>query len=384
MTENLISLRKELHRYPELSGNEKATAARIVKELETCNPDEIIEGVGGSGVIAKFSSGSGRAETSILFRAELDAIAVDEETGLDHQSKQKGVMHGCGHDGHMAILIGLAYHLKQKKYENLDIYLLFQPSEETGEGAGRVLADDRFQNLQINHAFALHNLPGFKENSVQIKEGVFAAASVGVDLKFKGRSSHAAYPEQGLNPSACIAEFIMLVNQKLEGFRDKNPLNKAVNTYIRLGEPAFGINPGTGELGFTLRSPSDDDLDDAVQLVHETGKLMGNKFEGSVEIKTVEPFAATINSGEGVQLAKEAAQLEGIDVEELNEPFPWSEDFGEFRKKCPITIFGLGAGEKSASLHSEKYDFNDALIPVGVRLFKKIAELCAARQNNPE
>ena len=375
MTENLIILRKELHRNPELSGNEKATAARITEELETCNPDKIMEGVGGCGVIARFSSGSDSAEKSILFRAELDAIAVDEETGLDHQSKKSGVMHGCGHDGHMAILIGLAHHLKQKRYENLDIYLLFQPSEETGEGAGRVLADDRFQKLKIDHAFALHNLPGFQEKRVQIKEGVFAAASVGVEVKFKGRSSHAAYPEKGSNPSACIAEFISLVNQKLEGFRDKNPLNKAVNTYIRLGEPAFGINPGIGELGFTLRSPSDDELDDAVQLVHETGQQMGDKFEGTVHVKTVEPFAATINSKEGVQLVKRAAHQEEVDIAELNEPFPWSEDFGEFRKKCPITIFGLGAGEDSASLHSEKYDFNDALIPVGVRLFKKIAEL---------
>ena len=382
MIENLISLRKELHQNPELSGSEEATAARIVKELEKCKPDEIVEGVGGAGVLAKFLSDNSGKGQSILFRAELDAIAVDEETGLDYQSNQKGVMHGCGHDGHMAILIGLANVLKKKKLQDLDVILLFQPSEETGEGAERVLSDKHFQKLKIDHSYALHNLPGFKENTVQIKKEVFAAASVGVEVKFKGKSSHAAYPEQGINPSIFIAEFIQLVNQNLEKFRNKNPLNKSVNTYIRLGEPAFGISPGIGELGFTLRSPSDIDLDGAVQIVRETGEVMDDEFKGTVHIKTTEPFAATINSDEGVNIVKQAAQQEGVEVEELNAPFPWSEDFGEFRKKCPITIFGLGAGDEIASLHSEKYDFNDALIPVGIRLFQKIAELYASGENN--
>ncbi len=372
MTNHLVNLRKELHQHPELSGQEEKTAERIAEELSKCSPDEILTGLGGTGVLAKFSSKEDKAKQAILFRAELDAIAVQEETGKEYQSQKDGVMHGCGHDGHMAILMGLAHMLKKESYPGLDVFLLFQPAEENGEGAARVLADQRFQKIELNHAFALHNLPGYPEHSVLIKPGVFAAASVGVDIHFKGKTSHAAYPEQGSNPSLLIAEMVSMVNEKLRSFRQNNPLNKAVNSYIRLGEQAFGINPGIGKLGFTLRSPSDKQLGQAVETIREIGEEISSNFEGTLKIFEVEPFAATINSEKGVEIVKNATMESVVEISELDEPFPWSEDFGEYRKKSPITLFGLGAGENSPALHSETYDFNDRLIETGIELFRAI------------
>ncbi len=374
MLKDLVNLRKELHQHPELSGREEQTAKRIAEELSRYEPDEIFEEIGGTGVIAKFSSNNGSATKAILFRAELDAIAVQEESGTEYQSEDEGVMHGCGHDGHMAILIGLAHVLQNKMTPDLDVYLLFQPAEETGEGAARVMADERFQRIELDHAYALHNLPGFDEKSVLIKSDVFAAASVGMKVHFKGKSSHAAYPEQGVNPSKHIAEFIRLADVKLDHFRSKNSLNKAVNTYIRMGEPAFGISPGSAELGFTLRSPSDEELANAVNAIREIGGEIDNDFQGDLKMQKVEPFAATINSEKGIEMVKKAAMESGLEITELKQPFPWSEDFGEFRKKCPITLFGLGAGRDSAALHSETYDFNDQLIETGVQLFRAILE----------
>jgi amidohydrolase len=374
MLKQLIKLRKELHSMPEISGDESKTAKKIVEELKKCNPDELIEGVGGTGIIAKFSSKRSPKGKSILFRAELDAIAVNEETGLPYRSKNKGIMHGCGHDGHMAILTGLAYHLKENPPEENDVILLFQPAEENGEGAAQILKDERFQKLKVDHAFALHNLPGYAEGSVLIKPGVFAAASTGVEIILKGRSSHAAYPEQGMNPSLYIAEIIRVAEERLSGFKKENHLNKSVISYISLGEKAFGINPGIGRIGFTLRSPHDDQLGKAVKILKKISDSISDKFEGTVEMRLAEPFAATVNDREGVEIVKSSAKKLGVEVIDLIDPFPWSEDFGEFRRKFPIALFGLGAGESSPPLHSEKYDFNDKLITQGVDIFKQIIQ----------
>jgi amidohydrolase len=374
MTNHLIQLRKELHRAPELSGNEKSTASLIVRELKKCNPDEILEEVGGTGVAAVFRANKEKAEKAILFRAELDAIAVQEETRLPYQSKYNGIMHGCGHDGHMAILVGLGYYLKENPPKSKDVVLLFQPAEETGEGAERVLADKRFQKKEIEQAFALHNLPGFEERLVILRQGVFASASTGIEIGFKGKSSHAAYPEKGINPSRAMVDFIRKADIALEEFRSGHELNKAVNTYIRLGEPAFGITPGTGRVGFTLRSPDDKRLDAAVSSLRNLAYKSGQDSELEVDSRIVEPFAATINSEEGVYRVFQAAKSIGLRVEKPKAPFPWSEDFGEFGKNCPITLFGLGAGTGHPHLHSEAYDFNDELIEPGIAIFAGIIE----------
>ena len=374
MLKQLIKLRKELHSMPELSGDECKTAKRIVEELKKCDPDELIEEVGGTGVMARYSSKEATSNKTIIFRAELDAIAVQEGSGVSHQSNNRGVMHGCGHDGHMAIIAGLARQLKENPPHGVDVILLFQPAEETGEGAERVLNDKRFQKIDIDLAFALHNLPGYIENLVVIKRGVFASASTGVEIEFRGKSSHAAYPEKGINPSRNMIDFIQTVDTALEEFRSANRLNKAVNTFIRLGKPAFGISPGTGRIGFTLRSPDETSLDAAVSMLRDLADKAGQDFEGEVDSRVVEPFAATVNNNEGVDRVMQAAKSNGLKVEELSTPFSWSEDFGEFGKKCPITLFGLGAGMNHPHLHSESYDFNDELIETGISIFADIID----------
>lgn len=368
----LKEFRKELHKYPEVSGREKETSERIQAELKKFNPDEIIGNLGGNGVLAKFLSKSGKAEKTLLFRAELDAIPVQEESDFEHKSEHENVMHGCGHDGHMTILIGVASLLHENRPENTDVYLLFQPAEETGEGAGWILDDERFKNLDIDYAFALHNLPGYTAGSVVTKPGLFAAASTGVEITFKGESSHAAYPEQGINPSTELVETVLQINKILQPFREKDFLNKAVNTFIKLGEPAYGVSPGIGRAGFTLRSGSDEELEDAVDAVRNFIEKQSKLFKGELEFRLVEPFTATVNDPDGVEIVKKSAKTTGLNVVDLEKAFPWSEDFGAFREKCPISIFGLGSGESSPHLHSEKYDFNDELLEPGIRMFMEI------------
>jgi amidohydrolase len=372
MLNELITFRKELHTHPERSGEETDTAERILQELQKCRPDNILDGVGGTGVLAYFASKKSKLNNTLLFRAELDAIAVTEATGLPHQSTNNGVMHGCGHDGHMAILIGLARYLQHNRPENTSVLLLFQPAEETGKGAAQVLDDSRFTSLKIDHAFALHNLPGFDENTIYIKPGPFACASTGVEITVSGTFSHAAYPEQGLNPAACTAGLIQEIETALKPFREKEALNKVVPTFIRMGEPAYGISPGEATIGYTLRSSTDEGLEDGLSCLEQTIKQADSDFKGKVTFRRMEPFAATINSHKGVEIVEKAAASLSVPLATLQQPFPWSEDFGEFRRQFPITLFGLGSGNSHPPLHSEQYDFNDDLIPAGIKIFSEI------------
>ncbi|MDZ7756603.1 amidohydrolase [Rhodohalobacter sp.] len=371
--DELVRLRKELHRNPELSGRESETADRIIKELKRCNPDELLTGLGGSGIAAKFSGAKDSLKT-ILIRAELDAIAVREETDLNYSSQNNGVMHGCGHDGHMTILLGVARKLAEERSANKTVWLLFQPAEETGEGAEWVLKDSKFEVVQPDVAYALHNLPGYPENQIVVKKGVFAAASIGVQVKFKGKSSHAAYPEQGVNPSREISDLVQFANLEFDDFKSKSSINKIVTTYISLGERAFGISPGEGEVGFTIRSSSDEELSGAVNKLRDKVHSLMEIFEGDISFDRVEPFAATVNDPEGVESVIAAAEKSGLNLKELDTPFPWSEDFGSFGRRCPITLFGLGTGEDHPPLHSEMYDFNDELIQAGVKMFTNLIE----------
>ncbi len=372
--EKLVTFRKELHKHPELSGSENKTAIRISDELKGLHPDRMVTSLGGEGVAVKFSASS-HASNTILFRAELDAIAVHEETGLDYRSDKDGVMHGCGHDGHMTILIGVARQIAKRRPEYTDVWLLFQPSEENGKGADAVLRDPQFEEVNPGQAFALHNLPGYSESAVIIRDGVFAAASTGLLVRFEGRSSHAAYPEQGVNPAIYVARLTEQVESELAAFRNSGAINKVVTSYINLGEKAFGINPGRGEVGFTVRSASDKQLEEALQQIEEIAAGLRNEFGGRIHMKRVEPFSATENDPAGAGIVRSAANQIGLKIIEPDTPFPWSEDFGEFGRKFPTTLFGLGSGEGHPHLHSERYDFNDRLIQPGVDLFVHIVKL---------
>jgi len=372
--ESLITFRRKLHSKPELSGEESDTALMIIRELERYKPDRIIKNVGGDGVIAIFGLPDEKPIKTILFRAELDGLPIVESTNSDHQSENEGKMHACGHDGHMAILIGLAGELHKKRPEHIRVILLFQPAEETGQGAQRVLEDQRFEKLKIDHGYALHNLPGFEENRIYIRSQSFALASVGVEISMKGKSSHAAYPEQGINPSNIIAGLIEKISEEFKDISKKHSNSKYAVTFIKMGERAFGMSPGEATIGITFRSETDDALNECLNWVEDIVKIEADAFAGKISTQRVEPFTATINNKEGCEIVKSVAKQVDIIFEELESPFPWSEDFGRFGSKFPITMFGLGAGKNSAPLHSEQYNFNDSLLPTGVVLFKSIVE----------
>lgn len=370
--QELIELRHELHRLAELSGEEVETSQKVSSYLETTAPDELITGLGGTGILARYE---GEEEgPRILIRCELDALPIPEENNFEYRSNNEQTGHKCGHDGHMAIVCGLARILEQKRPDRGEVQLLFQPAEETGVGAQRVLDDDRFRNLQPDNVFALHNLPGYPKHSIVVKENSFASASVGMIIRMKGKSSHSAYPEQGISPAPALAHLI----QDLSALTQFNvPIEQAAKVTVihaRLGELAFGTSPSRGELMATLRTFDEESLeilkDKALQLATGYCETYGLKLETD----WVESFRITKNNPESVELVRKTAEDQGLEILEKEQPFSWSEDFGRFTQRYPGALFGLGAGLEHPGLHASDYDFPDELIETGIRMFAGIIE----------
>lgn len=362
-------IRQTLHKYPELSGAETDTASFIQGYLERFGADEIVTGIGGDGVLGIFNGAEPGNGKTLMIRAELDALAIREQTNLPYGSENDGVMHACGHDGHMAMVLGVGKWLKEHRPDHGRVILLFQPAEETGLGAGAMLKDEAFKSLKIDRGIALHNLPGYKKNVVFIKEDTFASASVGLKIEFQGKSSHAAYPGEGINPAIAISDLVQKLEQVKNLALQNDKFRVLTVTYIKLGEPAFGINPGHGEMGVTVRAETDEGMREMIDEVKHELSSVKDSFDGTITTEQREPFSAVVNDAEGVNILSSITDSLKIETKSLKDPFAWSEDFGEFRKKCPITLFGLGAGENTPALHSETYNFDDDLIPVGTAIF---------------
>ncbi len=310
---------------------------------------------------------------TVLFRAELDALPIAETNhDLSYCSTAEGVGHKCGHDGHMAILTGMASLLHRHKPARGKAVLLYQPAEETGAGAFAVLQDERMERLKPDFVFALHNLPGVKLHQVVIRNNVFAAASTGMVIELHGKSSHAAEPENGLNPGKAMAEIILAFDQIIQQKEQFRDLALLTVIHAKLGDVAFGTNPGFATVMATLRAYQPEDFALLKQLATRIVEERAAKYSLSHTISFVEEFPATVNNAAAVDVVKKAAQQLNFDVREAVHPFRWSEDFGHFTAQAPGALFGLGSGMGQPQLHHSDYDFPDEIIPTGASLFYQI------------
>lgn len=369
----LTRLRHDLHQHPELSGQEHETAARIVAFLQPYKPDQIFTGLGGTGVAAVFN-GDNPEGPVVLFRAELDALPIVENSNRPYKSKYAGLGHMCGHDGHMATLTALGSLLHQQKLRKGKVVLLYQPAEETGAGAWDVLQDERFgKQLKPDYVFALHNLPGRPMHEVVVRQEVFASASTGMIVELTGRSSHAAEPENGLNPGEAMAEIILAFNRIIKQKEQFEDLALLTVIHAQLGEVAFGTNPGFATVMATLRSYQPADLQRLKQHAQQAVAEVAAKHQLQQEVRFVEEFPATVNNSEAVATVRSAAARLKLQVQEAAQPFRWSEDFGHFTHRYQGALFGLGSGPAQPQLHHANYDYPDEIVPTGAALFYSIA-----------
>jgi amidohydrolase len=367
----LIALRKSLHANPELAHKERTTAEALKNFIIKFNPDEIIENIGGNG-IAFIYKGKEEGPT-VLIRAELDALPIIEECEFDYISKNIGISHKCGHDGHMTILAGLAHKLNDSKPSKGKVVLLFQPAEEIGEGAEKVIFDEKFKEIKPDYAFALHNLPGFEKHEIIVRNNIFAVASVGMKIQLIGKTSHAAHPENGISPANAAAEIIQIFNSLIDSRKnEKFDFGLVTVIHVNIGEKAFGTSPGYAEIYATLRANSDDDLEIIKSNCVETVKHVAENEKLKFEISWTEAFPATVNDVDTVNKILNAADQLKLKVNKIDSPFRWTEDFGHFTKIARGALFGLGAGKQTPQLHNPDYDFPDELISTGINVFYKI------------
>ena len=369
----LVELRRELHQQPELSGKETLTSREICDFLNSLNPDRVITKIGHTGVLASWTSD--KAGPNILLRAELDALPIQEENNEQYASKTSGVSHKCGHDGHMSILCGVAILLNRAGITSGSVSLLFQPAEETGEGARLVLKDARFSDLTFDYAFALHNIPGEESGTVLSKAGTFCMASKGLKFSLKGQTAHASQPQTGINPTESIVQLTHFINHSLESI-EFTSTTLATITHVNIGEPTLGISPGEGQVWVTIRAEKDHDLDLLESLIKTQAKDLSQKKGLHLGIEEDEAFHTTLNSSIGHEIIQSASEAIGIPFETMQQPNPWSEDFGLFLNKYTGAIFGLGAGKNLPQLHNPDYNFPDDLIEKGVQVFWSIIQEC--------
>ncbi len=366
----LTAWRHKLHQQPEISGNEVRTAAEVADYLARTKPDDVITEIGGAGLAIVYN-GSAPGPT-ILLRAELDALPIEERTSKPYRSAETGKAHLCGHDGHMASLAAIAYLLGRRRPRSGRVVLLFQPAEETGVGAAAVITDPKFAAITPQMAFAYHNLPGLPLGHALLAAGCVCCASVGLRIQLTGSTSHASSPEDAISPIHALSRLMLLLNALGSGQVTDPDFTLATVTHVNMGDPTFGITPGNGVLFVTLRASANEKLAQLSATASKMAQQIAREYGLHIEISEHEAFDACMNAPEAVTCLAAALAVEKVPCKAAGLPVRFSEDFGRFGRTIPSAILFLGSGEFSPNLHSPSYDFPDTLIAIAARIFSRL------------
>lgn len=367
----LTEFRRDLHRHPELSGEELETASTIAAALKPLKPTRILTGLGGHGVAAVFDSG--KDGPTVLFRAELDALPIEECNDIPWSSQRQGKSHVCGHDGHMTMLLALGRMISRQPVAQGRIVLMFQPAEEDGSGAKAVVADPAYKDIQADWAFAIHIEPGRPFGYVSTCPGLINCASLGLKIRLTGKTAHAADPEDGVSPSLTVAELIPALDAIGQSRAIDHDFRLVTITHVKIGEPSFGVAPGEAEIFATLRTAGDEGMANLEATARALANTAAEKFGLSVDFEVCDNFAASINDPNAYNVATTAMDAIGISYGDAGVPMRASEDFGVFGWNAKAAMLCLGPGEDYAALHNPDYDFPDDLIPIGSAIFERIA-----------
>ncbi|WP_113910832.1 amidohydrolase [Roseovarius dicentrarchi] len=367
----LTAFRRSLHSRPEISGEEVETARMIAAALQALSPNRIVGHLGGHGIAAVFE---GRRDgPTVLFRAELDALPIQELADFPWISQHPGKGHLCGHDGHMATLMALGRLIARRPVASGRVVLMFQPAEEDGSGARAVVADPAFADIAPDWAFAIHNQPGRPFGQVGVRAGLINCASQGLEIRLTGKTAHAANPEDGISPAETVAALISGLGALGQGGALDDAFRLVTVTHVRVGEPTFGIAPGEAVLHVTLRTADDAAMDDLAARARDMVGTAAARAGLAVGFAVRDAFAASINDADAARIAEAAIDAVGGARTGDGLPMRASEDFGVFGWTAKAAMLLLGSGTEHAALHNPDYDFPDDLIPIGAAIFDHIA-----------
>ena len=362
--ELITALRHRLHQYPELSMEEAGTVNTLMAFLEE-HTDFSLHQREGWFYARKEGGPAGR---KIAFRADMDALPIQENIPASYTSCRPGISHKCGHDGHSAALCGLALELTGQELPHT-VYLVFQPGEETGQGA--LLCRDLIRQEGIEEIYAFHNLPGYPLGSLVYREGLTQPASEGLRICFTGCPSHASEPEAGINPAKALARTALMAGEHSGG--EPGHMRLCTVTGLMQGNGDFGISHGEGSLSLTLRAEQEAEMNQMEETVLAFAREQALAGGLGLESRIFDRFPETRNHQSALGKVLEGAKALKIPLVPMERLWRASEDFGHYLKECPGAMFYLGAGEESPALHTLAYDFNDALLPPAVDLFVWLA-----------
>ena len=374
-------IRRDIHAHPELRFEEHRTADVVAAKLQEWGIP-VLRGLGGTGVVGTISNGtSGRA---IGLRADIDALPMQEHNEFPHRSRNHGRMHACGHDGHTAMLLGAARYLA--KHRNFDgtVHLIFQPAEEGGAGAQRMIDDGLFEKAPCDAVFGMHNWPGMKVGQFALLEGPVMASSNEFTITISGKGGHAAMPHNGVDPVLVATHVVQALQSIIT--RNKKPIDTAVisATQIHAGD-AFNVIPDSATINGTVRTFTIEVLDLVETRMRQIVEQLPTAFGASGSLKFHRNYPPTINHAAETGFARRVLQdIVGADNVLDFEPTMGSEDFAfmlQVKPGCYIAI-GNGDGDHRESghgmgpcmLHNPSYDFNDDLIPIGATYWVRLAE----------
>ncbi len=376
--DELGAIRRDLHAHPELGFEEHRTAARVAECLQAWGVDEVHTGVGRTGVVGVVH-GRVESDRAVGLRADMDALPMGEANTFAHRSTRPGLMHGCGHDGHTAMLLGAARYLAHSRHFAGRAVLIFQPGEEGYGGAREMIEDGLFDRFPVDEVYALHNWPGLPAGVIGLNSGPMMAAADRVEITITGRGGHGAHPHLTVDP-VVVAAHIITAAQTIVA-RNVAPLEAAVVSLCSLqaGDPgAMSVVPGEARLVGTVRTFRADIQDLIEHRLRELAMAIARGFGAEARVHYERLYPATINhEAQAAAAAEVAASLVGPErVVNDMAPSMGAEDFSFMLRERPGCYLRLGQGgaEGGCFLHNARYDFNDAVIPLGASLLSAIAE----------
>ncbi|MBV9784590.1 MAG: amidohydrolase [Acidisphaera sp.] len=374
--QEMTAWRHDLHEHPELGFQETRTAALVAQRLREFGADAVVTGIAGTGVVGMIR-GAVDGQRAIGLRADMDALPIAEETGLPYASRNPGVMHACGHDGHTTMLLGAAKYLAETRNFAGTAYLIFQPAEENLAGGEAMLKAGLFERFPMDQVFGLHNWPVAPEGVFLWRNGPVMAAVANLEVTLHGRGAHGAQPHRSVDP-IIIAGHILTALQTIVG-RNVDPTESGVVTIGHIaGGQTYNVIPETVHMKGTARwfSPHvGDQLEDRFQRL-VTG--IAESFSARAEVSFARSYPATVNDAEATVLARQAAEsvVGEARVQHMEAPTMGGEDFSFMlnAKQGSYLMLGGARSESEVSVHHPRYDFNDAILPLGASYWATLVE----------
>ena len=364
--------RRDIHQHPEILFDTQRTSAMVAEKLRSFGVDEVVTGIGRTGVVAVIKGKSTSSGKTIGLRADMDALPIEEQTGLEYASKTPGAMHACGHDGHTAMLLGAAKYLCETRNFDGTAVVIFQPAEEGGGGGKEMCDDGMMERFGIDEVYGMHNWPQMPVGQFAIRPGAFFAASDMFDIKITGKGGHAAKPQETIDPTV-VASHLVLALQSIVS-RNANPVDQMVVsvTSFETSSTAFNVIPESVHLRGTVRTLSAEMRDLAERRLIELAEGTAAAFGASADAEFRRTYPVMSNSDTQTEFAAKVAKSVSGDCADADLVMG-GEDFSFMLEERPGAYILIGNGD-TAAVHNPNYNFNDDAIPAGCSWWAEIIE----------